>query len=502
MIRSMFIGISGLKAGQMALSGVANNISNSQTTGYKSQKPQFEELFYQQMKAPSAPGERFAGTNPMDLGNGVRISNFATNFTQGNVDYTGNKTDLAVQGEGFFVLSDAKGQEKQYTRSGNFTVSKNNEIVTNNGFYVMGWNMDKMTGKINTGANLSPIKVDLDSISEPIQSSEATIKGNLNAEAKQGTVYGFQMPTWDKLGARHDIDYNFVKMGNNTYRYTAIPTDQFKESKSIETAVLEPSEGIANKLVKGDFKIDTAASATPGQVDITVKDPSGAVVLTKTVSDVDSTVTLDDGTNTWFTVKYKGGGAPSSASFTVGEAGDMKFDSLGKLQSVTGSGMGGNPMISYTPDTTGQKVDVQIKLDGFTSLSADSGVKMTETNGMTASKLSNFIITDGGGIEGYYDDGSIKKIGQIALATFSNQSGLSRVGSGNYITTPNSGAADIGVPQTNARGQIKAQALEASNVDIATELVNMMTNQRFFTANTKVISSSDQILQDVINLHR
>lgn len=502
MIRSMFIGISGLKAGQMALSGVANNISNSQTTGYKSQKPQFEELFYQQMKAPSAPGEKFAGTNPMDVGNGVRISSFATNFTQGNVDNTGNKTDLAIQGEGFFVLSDASGNERQYTRAGNFDVSKDNEIVTKNGYYVMGWNMDKMTGKINTGASLSPVKVELGSISDPIESSEATIKGNLNAEAKVGNVYGFQMPTWDRLGTRHDIDYNFIKMSNNTYRYTAIPTDQFKSSASIETAVLEPSQGIANQLVKGDFTIDTAASAVPGQVDITVRDPGGAVVLTKTISDVDGTVTLDDGTNTWFTIKYKGGGAPSSASFTIGEAGDMTFDALGKLQTVTGSGMGGNPMISYTPGTTNQQVDVQINIDSFTNLAADSGVKMTETNGMTASKLTNFIITDGGGIEGYYSDGSIKKIGQIALATFSNPSGLSRVGNGNFIPTPNSGFADIGVPQSNARGQIKAQALEASNVDIATELVNMMTNQRFFTANTKVISSSDQILQDVINLHR
>lgn len=502
MIRSMFIGISGLKAGQMALSGVANNISNSQTTGYKSQKPQFEELFYQQMKAPSAPGEKFAGTNPMDVGNGVRISSFATNFTQGNIDNTGNKTDLAIQGEGFFVLSDANGQERQYTRAGNFDVSKDNEIVTKNGYYVMGWNMDKMTGKINTGASLSPVKVELGSISDPIESSEATIKGNLNAEAKVGNVYGFQMPTWDRLGTRHDIDYNFIKMSNNTYRYTAIPTDQFKPSASIETAVLEPSQGIANKLVKGDFTIDTAPSATAGQVDITVKDPSGATVLTKTISDVDGTVTLDDGTNTWFTVKYKGGGAPSSSSFTIGEAGDMTFDALGKMQTVTGSGMGGNPMISYTPGTTGQQVDVQINIDSFTNLAADSGVKMTETDGMTASKLTNFIITDGGGIEGYYSDGSIKKIGQIALATFSNPSGLSRVGNGNFLPTPNSGVADIGVPQSNARGQIKAQALEASNVDIATELVNMMTNQRFFTANTKVISSSDQILQDVINLHR
>lgn len=502
MIRSMFTGVSAMKAGQLALSGIANNIANSQTAGYKSQEAKFEELFYQQLKSPSAPGEKYAGTNPTDVGNGVRVASFGTNFTQGSIESTGSKTDMAIQGEGFFVLGDKSGDNKVFTRSGNFDVSKDNEIVSGTGQFVLGWNMDRLTGKINTSASLSPLKIDLGEIGKPKESTQATIKGNLNAEAKMGDVYGFQMPTYDRLGSRHDIDYNFIKTGANTYRYVALPTDQFKPSNSVEKAVLEPSSNIAGSLQKGDYTISTTASATPGQVDITVTDPSGATVLTKSVNDVDQTVGLDDGTNNWFTIQYRGGGAPSSSTFTVGEAGDMTFDSLGQLQSITGSGIGGKPMISYTPASTGQQVDVSINVDNFTNLAADSGVSMTDSDGMTASKLTNFVVTDGGVVEGYYSDGTIKSIAQVATATFSNPGGLSRVGNGNFLPTNNSGLADIGIPNTNTRGQIKAQSVEASNVDIATELVDMMTNQRFFTANTKVISSSDQILQDVINLGR
>lgn len=501
MIRSMFIGISGMKAGQTALSGIANNISNSQTTGYKAQKAQFEELYYQQQKAASAPGEKYAGTNPMDIGNGVRVTTFKTDFNQGNIDFTGNKTDMAIQGEGFFVLGDNAGQNKQYTRAGNFTLSSNNEIVTSTGQYVLGWNMDKMTGKINTSAGLSPIKIDLGDISKPIESTSATIQGNLNAESEVGNVYGFQMATYDRLGSRHDIDYNFIKVADNEYRYVAVPTDQFKASGSIDTAVLEVSSEIAGDLMKGDYEITTIANAGGG-VDITVTAPDGTNVLTKTITDVDQTVTLDDGTNSWFTVRYKAGNAPSNATFTVGEVGDMTFDSNGQMQTVTGSGSGGAPMITYTPATTGQPVEVTVNISSFTNLAADNGVKMTDSDGMSAARMTNFVITDGGVVEGYFSDGTIKSIGQIGIASFSNPGGLSRVGEGMFQESSNSGVAEIGLPDTGSRGQIKAQALEASNVDIATELVNMMTNQRFFTANTKVISSSDELLQDVINLHR
>jgi len=502
MLRSMFIAESGMTAGQLAMSGTANNIANAQTAGYKAQSSRYQELFYQQLKSPSAPGAKYAGTNPTDVGNGVKVGSFATDYSQGNIKATGNKTDMAIQGDGFFVLGDNKGGNNVYTRDGEFDISKDNEIITSTGKYVLGWNMDKLTGKINTSAGLSPVKISLGEIGKPVESTQATIKGNLNAESEVGDVYGFQMATYDRKGTRHDVDYNFIKTADNTYRYVAVPTDQFRSSASIENAVLEPSSENANSLQKGNYTFATAASATPGQVDITVTDPSGATVLTKTVSDVDQTVSLDDGTSSWFTLQFKGGGAPSSASFTVGEAGDMTFDSLGQLQNVTGSGTGGAPQISYTPEGTGQQVDIAINVQDFTSLASDNGVSMTDTDGMTASKLTNFVVTDGGAVEGYYSDGSIKKIAQVAMATFSNQNGLSRVGNGEFLPTNNSGIADIGIPDTNSRGQIKAQSTEASNVDIASELVDMLTTQRFFTANTKMITSSDGILQDVLNLGR
>jgi flagellar hook protein FlgE len=500
-MKSMNIGTSGMSANETALATIANNIANSQTTGYKTQETKFEELFYQQVKSPSSANEKYAGTNPMDVGNGVKVSTVATDFAQGSITSTGKKNDLAIQGEGFFITGDSKGDSNVYTRNGNFEKSENNELITQSGQYVLGWNIDELSGEINTTAGIEPIQIPIGSISDPKESTSMSIQGNLNISSEDGEVYGLQVSSWDRLGEEHPIDLNFVKTGPNTFRYAAVPTDQFTPSASISDAVLHMSEGIASSLQKGNYTISTAA-AGGGNVTITVTNPSGGTILSKTVSDTDQTVALDDGTNKWFTIDLKAGGAPSSSSFTVGEVGDVSFNSIGQLQSVSGSGVGGNPMITYTPLSTGQPVNINVDLKTLTALSADSGIKLTNTDGAPAAMLTDYTISDGGGIDGYYSDGSIKPIGQLAIATFTNPGGLTRIGQGNFIPTANSGVPDVGAPGTGSRGDLKAQALEASNVDLSKQFVDMLTVQKSFQANTKVIKTSDDVLTDVINLIR
>jgi flagellar hook protein FlgE len=502
MLRGMGNAVTAMGASQQAFTTISNNLANAQTTAYKSQETEFEEVFYQQMKTPSAPGPKLAGTNPSDIGNGVRVAGNVTNFSQGSVTNTQNKTDLAIQGDGFFVLGDRQGQDRVYTRNGSFDISKDNELVTKSGSYVLGWNMDPLTGAINTGATIEAVKLPLGEVAKPVESTEVSLRGNLDISSEIGEQYGLQIPSWDRLGVRHDIDVTFIKTSGNTFRYLAVPSDQFKPSASIETAVLRPSGGIASSLIKGDYQLATAASATPGMVDITVTDPSGAIVLTQTITDASTTVTLSDGTNPWFTIKYVSGNAPSTSTFTIGEAGNISFNSIGQISSITGSSASGAPLITYTPVETGQPVNVDVRMESFTGLAADSGIKLVSTDGMPAATLTNFSISDGGVIDGYYSDGSIKPIAQVAMATFSNPLGLTRKGQGSFAPTPSSGPVEIGISNTGSRGLIKAQALEGSNTDIASEFVNMVSIEKLFQSSAKIIKTAEEILTTVINLIR
>lgn len=496
----MNIGKSAMSANQTALGTIANNIANAGTTGFKAQNTVFEEAFYQQMKAASSPSTNLAGTNPMDSGNGVKVGALQTDFSQGTINSTGKVSDLAIQGDGFFVIGDANGENKVYTRAGNFEKSKDNELVTNSGQYVLGWNYNKLTGNIDTSASLEPLKIPLGEISTPNETSQIALKGNLNVAAEKGEVSGIQVSTYDRLGGKHDVDINFIKQADNSFTYVAVPTDQFKPSGSITDAVLHISEGLANVLQKGDYTITTTPNATSGMVDIKVLDPSGAPVLQQTVSDKDQTITLSDGTNKWFSIEYKSGHAPSTASFTIGEVGKVGFDQTGKVDTITGSG--GSPKITYTPDTTGQPVTIDLDLTQFTGLSSKSALSLASTDGSGAATMTNYTITDGGQVQAYYSDGSIRAIGQVAMATFSNTSGLSHIGSGNYQESPNSGVAEVGVPNTGSRGDIKGQSLEASNVDLANEFILMLTTQKNYQADTKVIRTSDDALSTVIDLIR
>lgn len=502
MIRALYNGTTGMNASQEALSTISNNIANSQTTAFKSQKVEFEEVFYQQLKSPSSPGQELSGVNPADVGNGVRVSAISSNFTQGSITYTGGKTDAAVEGDGFFIVGNIVGGDKKYTKAGNFDVSQKNELVTKTGHYVLGWNMDNLTGEISTGATIEPIKIPIGEVGDPKETTMADFSGNLDRSAEIGSSYGVQLSTFDRLGLQHDVDMNFIKTTNDTYRYIAVPKDQFKPSASIGTAIIRPNQGNANAIVKGDYQINVAPSGTAGMSDVTVLDPSGATVLTQTITDTDQTLTLNDGTSNWFTIQYKGGQGTNSSTFTIGEAGDVEFDSVGNIANMTGSGPNGSPKIEYTPDSTGQTVSISVNMDKITSLAADSGVKLDATDGYTSSTLVNFTLSDGGVVQGYYSDGSVRPIAQLATATFPNIAGLTREGSGFYVPTANSGLPDIGVPGTGSRSSVKAGAVEASNVDLASEFVDMISVQKLFQANTKVITAAQQILDNVIQLVR
>ena len=502
MMRSFYQGISGMKAMSDGLSVTGNNLANSRTTGYKARQALFEDLYYQEMRAATSPNQQYSGINPIEVGNGVKMKGVAIDLSQGSIFYTGRGNDLAISGDGYFVVGDINGGNKLFTRDGSFELSSDNRLVTVGGQYVLGWNVDPFTGKINTGASVEPIQINLNQISKPVESKSAKVGGNLNATSKVGNVVGMQVTTYDSLGARHDIDVNFVKTANapSEYTYIASPADDFIKSASIERAVLHPSVGIAASIQKGNYQISTAPGGLPGTVDITVIDPLGNPILTKTISDNDQTVTLDDGTNQWFTVEYKAGGAPSTAIFQIAEVGTLQFDANGKLALMTGSGPGGTAQLDFVPQTTGVAMSVNVDFSAITGVAADDKLSVTESDGFPAAILKGYSIGDRGIILGYFSDGSIKEIGQVAVATFANPAGLSAQGENLFAVSANSGQPEIGPSGVGNKGVIKAGSLENSNVDTAKELTELMFYQKAFTANSKTITVSDQILNVAIGL--
>lgn len=504
MMRSFYQGIAGMSAMADGLAVTGNNLANARTSGYKARQALFEDLYYQEFRAATSPNDQYSGINGIELGNGVKMKGLAIDLGQGNLTYTGNVTDLAISGEGYFVVGDANSQNRFYTRDGSFSLSSDNKLVASGGQYVMGWNVDPFTGKINTGAGVRPLEINLNQVSEPVESKSARVGGNLNGTSEVGNVVGMQVATYDSIGARHDIDFNFIKTSNapSEYTYVASPADDFVKSASVENAIFQPSGDIAAMLQKGNYNISTVPGATPGSVDITLTDPSGATILTKTVTDNDQTVSLDDGANQWFTIDFKGGGAPSTASFQIAEVGTLGFDANGQMTSKTGTGPNGTAQLDFFPQTTGQAMSVNVDLSAITGVAADDKMSVIESDGFPASILKGYTVGDRGVITGYFSDGSIKAIGQVAVATFANPSGLSAQGENLFAVSANSGDAEIGPSGMGDKGVIKAGSVESSNVDTAQELTELMFYQKAYTANSKTITISNQVLDVAIGLIR
>lgn len=503
MMRSFYQAITGMNAMADGISVTGNNIANSKTTGFKTREAQFSDLMYQNMRTATGPGERFAGRNPISLGAGVRMSGVAIDQTQGAIVPTGRKTDVAINGEGYFIAGDINGGNKQYTRDGSFVLSQDSRLVTKDGNYVMGWNVDEGTGRIHTTSDVEPINIGLDKTSQPIQTTRSVVSGNLNADAEIGDVTGMQIPIYDTLGASHNVDFNFIKTGAmpEEYTYIASAASDFRPSDSVSSATFRPSSGIAENIKKGEYQIQTN-SVGGGVVEISLVDPDGQSIVSKEISDSDQTVTLDDGKNSWFTVKYESGQGDSTAYFEIAEVGSLNFNSVGSIEEMSGSGANGNAQLNFTSKNTGNPLSVDVNLSELTSLATETKVRVKETDGLPAAVLKDFELGDNGAVYGIYSDGTMAEIARLAVATFENPDGLNSVGGNYYTETANSGDPTIGVAGQGDAGEILSNSLEQSNVDTAKELTELMMLHKGYSANSKTIQITNQILDVSINLIR
>ncbi|MGI6703184.1 MAG: flagellar hook protein FlgE [Clostridia bacterium] len=413
MMRSLFSGVSGLRAHQSRMDVIGNNISNVNTVGYKSSRATFQEIFSETLKGAGAPEGGRGGTNPQQIGLGITLASIDTLHTRGSIESTGYPLDLAIEGNGFFIVSD--GGAPRFTRAGNFVRDTEGNIVNGNGFRVLGWMADA-DGNIDTTISPGTIQIPEGMAMQPKATSAIKIVGNIHADTPNNGIVPFETEIYDELGRKNKLTFEFEKVGDDEWQIS--------------------SGGAANTV----------------------------------------TVTFPDGNTEDVTI------TSPTIVFTDGKLGSVTFD-------IPGGG-GAIPQ------------DITVDISDVSQFAAESGVDPLEVDGYALGSLEDFNFDASGVATGIFSNGQEKVIARIALAAFNNPSGLQKVGSNLFVQTPNSGQPSVGIAGDHGRGTINPSSLEMSNVDISKEFTDMIITQRGFQANSRIITTSDEMLQELVNLKR
>jgi flagellar hook protein FlgE len=431
MMRSLFAGVSGLRNHQVRMDVIGNNVANVNTVAFKSGRVTFKEGFAQLLQGASRPPGDHGGINPIQVGLGMQVGSIDTLFTQGNIETTGIATDLAIQGNSFFVV--AKGNEHYYTRSGNFQLDADGRLVSpTNGFVVQG--RMAVDGELVEG--IRDIKLPFGQKTKAHATTSVSLGGNLNSAV-------------DAVPAGFDITNEQDRVAN---------------SRSWTSTSIGVFDSLGNK---HELK----------------------VWFWKT----------DD--NTWqWQVDFDAMGDDITPVGTY--SGTLAFDENGTM---TSPGPNDLPTISFQPPGAAQ-VDITLNLgdsaQGISQFASSSTAVLRDQDGYTMGLLQNFSIDRTGVITGAFSNGTTQILGQIVLADFNNPSGLLRVGDNMYAGSGNSGSAVLGFALEGSQSFLTSGALEMSNVDLAQEFTSMIVAQRGFQANGRVITNSDEMLQEVVNLKR
>jgi flagellar hook protein FlgE len=423
-LTSLYSGLSGLNANALQLSLIGNNLANVNTPGYKSSTAAFQDLLSQTLTGGSSSGN----INFLQVGLGVTAAATNQNFSQGSLQSTGINTNVAIQGEGFFMVKADQGVN--YSRAGDFHIDASGNLVTSDGAFVQGYTQkDPATNKIITNGVLSNINIPPGTLFPPIPTSLVRVISNLDADAANGTTFTSSIRVFDSLGAGHQIDFTWTKTGVGAYSYDA---------------------------------------------------------------------TVDGGEVT--------GGTAGTPFSLLAAPGTMTFDSTGKLVQVDGAAAADASIT--TPTFTNGAAALTFSWDlmnpdgtsNITNYSAPSATSSSTQNGFASGTLSSIVIGSDGTIQGIFSSGKTAELARIALATFNNPSGLLKLGSNRYNGSFSSGEPSIGVPGEGGRGTTAGSTLELSNVDMAAEFINMIVAQRGYQANSKVITTTDEVLQVALNL--
>ena len=454
MMRSMFSGVSGLRAHQTKMDVIGNNIANVNTVGFKGSSVSFQEVFSQTVQGAGSPQSGLGGTNPRQIGLGATVSSMDVNHTKGSTQRTDNPTDLMIDGNGFFaVTNDPTFQNRFYTRAGNFSVDRLGYMVTPGGFKVLG-------------SDFQPLQIDKSSTKTATATTSVQIGSNINfaqaVDPLTNIAYTTSVDVYDSLGNVHSVVVNFGEKilyddGTNKGSYRNI---------QLTNPALTSAMG---DLTPVSFSPAAAANANA------------------------------------FYARFNASGA-FEGIFTLANA------DLDAVRGIATAGTAVSPFTMTLSAPGANNVVVPLinnalspAINAFTNLthySAQSDAKGKSLNGNASGSLSSFSVSQTGDIIGTYTNGERQTLGTTVLADFDNPVGLQKIGSNMFADTANSGSPKFGVPGTGSFGALAPGALEMSNVDLSAQFTEMITTQRGFQANSRVITTTDEMLQELVNLKR
>jgi flagellar hook protein FlgE len=379
-----------------------------------------------------------SGYNPKQVGLGVATASVSPTFSQGSIEASSNSTDVAIQGSGFFVISTASGTA--YTRAGNFGFDENGVLITAEGNRVQGWTTtDANTGKILTSTAPSDIIVSPGMLRAPTATSSFSAVTNLNADAAVGSTFTSSTQIYDSLGTEHTMTLTYTKTASNTWTF----------SYDVPGAdVTGGTAGTPYALASGTLTFDADGVLS---------------ALTPT--------------------------APATGGGTAPAIADMTFTTP-----TWSSGAAASTLTYDLVDGTGAAT-----LSGYAAKSATSSISQ---NGAAAGSINSISVSADGTISAAFSNGSTVALAQLSLANFNNPQGLTKLGGNLYGVSGAAGLPNLGEAGTGGRGSIVGSALEQSNVDIAKEFTSMILAQRGYQANSKTITTSDELLQETLNLKR
>lgn len=445
-LRAMYSGVSGLRAEGEALGVVGDNIANVNTTGFKAQRALFEDVLGHSI---------LAGTSSSMPGSGVRVGDIQQMFTQGTLQNTGVSTDVALNGDGFFVVKGTVDglSSNFYTRAGTFSINADGKLVNPAGLKVQGY---AANGDGTFAASISDVSAPTAAL--PARATEAIeITANLDSAATAINTAAVVGPPavaanpWDAQNPANTANFST----------TMTVYDSLGNGHTLDV-YFRKSDTVANTW---DYHVLTAgADVTGGTAGQNSEIGSGTLAFT--TNGALNTIT----TTTPIAVDFIGA--------TAGQAITLDF---------------GNPIGAGTGGTG---------LDGVTQFAGSSNVSSQSQDGYASGDFSGVAIDGTGVVQGLYTNGQKIAMAQLAIAKFRSNDGLGRAGQNLWIETRDSGTAAMGTAGSGGRGATSAGALEGSNVDLAEEFVGLIQHQRSFSANSKTITTADEMLQELINIKR
>jgi len=563
LLNSLFAGVSGLRNHQAMMDVIGNNISNVNTIGYKGSRVTFSDTFNQFVKAGTNPTGTSGGTNSFQVGLGMKINSIDRNWNQGTFERTGITTDLALQGQGMFIVK-SNGQQF-YSRAGAFIFDADGKLVNpQNGAIVQG-KVANGVGDIPAGTTLQDIVIDKNlrlpavkttttSWGGNLQSSSTTIRTDIvelvgNLKKENAAAAGNWPPTaydptntdtyqsnkiYGTDGTEYQLRSYYTEAAGNpgawTYNYEvrdasgnplATPITNTEAltfdattgaCTNVQKEVVDGNVGISFKLnfsslsnLQADSnaisRIDKGETPEPVLGSVTIFDSLGNPhTLSITYNHIDN--------NTW---SWSAAVPSASGTLSSNANGKIIYDQTGLIQSIWQNGNQVTstppvPEITFTPASGAEGQVIKLNFgsgtSGVTQTNLTSQIAALSQNGSASAALSNLNIDQYGNIIGIFSNGNSRTLAQIMVATFNNLNGLVSSGDNMYSVAANAGDPRVDSPGENSVTTIQSGALEQSNVELSEEFTKMIVSQRGFQANARVITTADSLLQEITNLVR